>query len=181
MVGIKLWVDRYKFYYSQLRKKKKTKDAGRQVLNLKSSILKRYHLSLSGDLYALRFKKDENRVGAKKNYDDPVPTELSIYQLNVRIISPFSFKQWNTHVLILQETFLLGRWKRNLMRRFYSWLKMRMNKSSSSNLSRDLSKKVLVVESSFEIWSQNRHELKKHKSGMFYMRGFKVDLPGARH
>ena len=81
-------------------------------------------------------KSLKNTRTAKKKDDAPVPVELWMYWLNTGLTSPLSMDQWHTHAVVLQEMFLLLVWKRNMVRSFVSWLRMRLARKRSTSLLR---------------------------------------------
>ena len=81
---------------------------------------------MSGIMSDLIDQKLLMRRVSKKRDNAPVPVELWLYWLNARISIPLSFDEWNSYVTIIQEIFMLTRWKRNLMCSYVVWLKEKL-------------------------------------------------------
>ena len=70
---------------------------------------------MSGKVYDMYPKTVADGGTAKKKDDAPVPVELWLYWLNAGLGYSFSLKDSSKSVVVLQEKFLLLRWRRNLM------------------------------------------------------------------
>ena len=70
--------------------------------SIESSLLK-----CSGDVAAGCREDQEDNHDAKKKDEAPVPVELWLYWLNAGIRICLTLKQWNQHVIVIQEQFLL--------------------------------------------------------------------------
>ena len=66
--------------------------------------------------------KDQPK-GSKKDDDTAVPTHLWLHWLNEGVSKVITVEQWDTFIPVLQEQFLLLRWRRNLTRSFWKWFK----------------------------------------------------------
>ena len=81
--------------------------------NIESRLLK-----CSGVVSTVCREDREEVQDAKKKDDAPVPVELWLYWLNAGIRTCLTLKEWNQHVTVIQEQFLLVIWKRNVARNF---------------------------------------------------------------
>ena len=101
---------------------------------------------MSGKVYEMYPKSVAEGGTAKKKDDAPVPVELWLYWLNAGLSYSFSLEDWRKSVVVLQEKFLLLRWRRNVMKSFGVWMKERLN--SVSRGSREITIDSLVVKES---------------------------------
>ena len=103
-------------------------DCHRVFKKLKESNLETHLLGLLRDVYSTYSKSLKNTGTAQKKDDAPVPVELWLYWLNAGVTRPLSLDEWHNHAVVLQKKVLLSRWKRNVVRSFVSWLRMRLER-----------------------------------------------------
>ena len=80
----------------------------------------------SGKVYEAYPKPLMKEGIVKKKDDAPVPIELWLYWLDAGLDYSVSLDDWNKNVVILQEKFLLRRWRQNVLRSFVCWMKERV-------------------------------------------------------
>ena len=69
-----------------------------------------------------------SKVTDKKDDDAPVPVEFWLKWLNHGLSSKLSMSEWVTNITVIQERFLLLRWRRNVTKSFWACLRKRESK-----------------------------------------------------
>ena len=107
-------------------------------------------LTMSGDTSRLKDQLESSSLVSKKRDDAPIPIALWLYWLNGGLCNSITAVDWEESVVVIQEKFLLVRWKRILMRSFGKWLKLKLKQIGVENIT---SSKLIGVE---VIWRPSR-------------------------
>ena len=145
-----------------------------------ADILEMKLLSMDGNLDELNSKVDSCNSVSKKRDDTPVPIDCWLYWLNSGLAHDTSPANRSKFVVIIQKRFQLVWSKRNLMRIFNKWLKLRIGRLSIGKMivQNIIGLKVIVDREGKWIWCKG--DIKLYKRQALLRKVLDQDIVAAR-